>query len=46
MIVYANNGGKWDAVNKVFHLDENAKSYEKYVPEWYELGAKIIGGCC
>ena len=46
MIIYANNGGKWDAINKIFNQDPNVKPYEEYVSEWYNLGARIIGGCC
>ena len=46
MIIYANNGGKWDAINKIFYQDPNVKPYEEYVSEWYNLGARIIGGCC
>lgn len=46
IVVYPNRGDSWDAARKCWvpvsghaHFAENAR-------EWYEAGARLIGGCC
>ena len=43
-VVYPNSGEEWDAVNKVWI--GSSQNLIKNIPEWMELGANIIGGCC
>lgn len=56
-IVYPNSGELYDAVNKVWvsdqnvssndsHADGKGKCFEVFLQDWYNLGARIIGGCC
>jgi len=45
-IVYPNKGESWDAQHKCWVPTKNASSLTEQVEEWYELGARIIGGCC
>jgi len=45
-IVYSNAGRTWDAVNRCW-LDAGAELVDTAtLNSWYELGARIIGGCC
>ena len=47
IIIYANKGEEWDAVNNVFIPKQGSEeSYEKLTKEWLQLGARAIGGCC
>ena len=47
LVAYPNSGEIWDAVNKVWGgKEEDEKSWEEYVDEWTNLGARFIGGCC
>lgn len=45
-LVYPNKGESWDAQRKCWVPTKNASSLNEKVEEWYELGARIIGGCC
>ncbi|XP_037924047.1 homocysteine S-methyltransferase 1-like isoform X2 [Hermetia illucens] len=45
LVVYPNSGEVYD-VNAGWKGREDCVPLEEYVPEWIELGAKIIGGCC
>lgn len=45
LVVYPNSGEIYD-VNKGWMGREHCIPLENYVPEWVQLGAKIIGGCC
>lgn len=45
LVVYPNSGEIYD-VNKGWMGKEHCIPLANYVPEWAELGAKIIGGCC
>lgn len=44
VVVYPNTGEVYDAVTKTWH--GAAKAYSEYVRNWYEAGARLIGGCC
>ena len=43
-VVYPNSGEEWDAVNKCWI--GSSQNLIRNIPEWMELGANIIGGCC
>ncbi|MCC7165244.1 MAG: homocysteine S-methyltransferase [Anaerolineae bacterium] len=46
IIVYPNSGETYDAVHKRW-LDETAcETFGADTKHWYELGARILGGCC
>lgn len=44
IVVYPNTGESYDAVTKTWH--GSATPYHDYVRQWYEAGARLIGGCC
>ncbi|PNS17956.1 hypothetical protein CAC42_3915 [Sphaceloma murrayae] len=47
LVVYPNSGEKWDAEKKVWYGGEEARGHLGQVArEWYDLGARYIGGCC
>lgn len=46
LIVYPNPGDKYNPITKTWTSSNQNYSFEKLVPEWIDLGAKIIGGCC
>ncbi|XP_034474388.1 homocysteine S-methyltransferase [Drosophila innubila] len=45
LVVYPNSGEVYDVANG-WQGREHCVPLAKYVPEWEQLGAKIIGGCC
>lgn len=45
LVVYPNSGEVYDVLNG-WSGKEDCVPLESYVPEWIELGAKFIGGCC
>jgi len=45
VVVYPNSGEIYD-VDEGWLGKEHCVPLETYVPEWAQLGAKIIGGCC
>lgn len=45
LVVYPNSGEVYDVATG-WQGKEHCVPLEKYVPEWAQLGAKIIGGCC
>ena len=44
VVVYPNTGETYDAVTKTWH--GSATPYHEFVRQWYEAGARLIGGCC
>lgn len=44
VLVYPNSGETYDPVTKTWK--GAASSYPDYAREWYEAGARMIGGCC
>uniref|UniRef100_A0AAG5CSX4 Protein kinase domain-containing protein n=1 Tax=Anopheles atroparvus TaxID=41427 RepID=A0AAG5CSX4_ANOAO len=47
LIVYPNSGEQWDASAGCWRgAGDNLTPLETYIPQWVELGAKFIGGCC
>ncbi len=46
ILVYPNSGEQYDPVTKTWHGTACAGSYGEHARTWYELGARLIGGCC
>ncbi|CAM6106567.1 unnamed protein product [Calypogeia fissa] len=48
ILVYPNRGENWDAVAKHWISSTGASDddFAKYVDEWKQAGASLIGGCC
>ena len=47
LVVYPNSGEVYDASNKTWNHEGNRMAkIEELAPRWYELGARLIGGCC
>ncbi|MDO7906268.1 homocysteine S-methyltransferase [Paenibacillus sp. JX-17] len=46
IIVYPNSGETYDANTKTWHGEGACDSIDNKAGEWYEAGARIIGGCC
>nr|XP_016925072.1 homocysteine S-methyltransferase 1 [Drosophila suzukii] len=44
LVVYSNRGEIWDADQGEW--TGNGEEVVKFVPEWIQLGARIVGGCC
>jgi homocysteine S-methyltransferase len=45
-IVYPNDGSAWDSQTQSFIPQSDEDSFVSLIPEWVDLGAKYIGGCC
>jgi homocysteine S-methyltransferase len=46
LIVYPNSGESYDAETNTWYGDSHSEDFDKNARNWYEHGAKIIGGCC
>ena len=47
LVVYPNSGEVYDASSKTWNHEGNrVTKIEELAPRWYELGARLIGGCC
>lgn len=46
IIVYPNSGEQYDPVTKTWHGQVCDHVYGQDAQQWYELGARLIGGCC
>ncbi|MFT8447099.1 MAG: homocysteine S-methyltransferase [Liquorilactobacillus nagelii] len=46
LIVYPNNGDRYNPQTKKWQVNPQADSFSDLVPRWIAAGAKIIGGCC
>ncbi len=46
ILVYPNSGEQYDPVTKTWHGAACGGSYGEHARAWYELGARLIGGCC
>ncbi|CAH1245171.1 MTR [Branchiostoma lanceolatum] len=44
-IAYPNSGEKW-AAGTGWHGKADCRPLSSYIPEWLDLGARWIGGCC
>ncbi len=45
-VVYPNGGSVYDAKTKLWSGEESADSIPRLIDKWYDLGARVIGGCC
>ena len=47
LVVYPNSGEVYDSSSKTWSQEGNQMTkIEELAPRWYELGARLIGGCC
>ena len=46
LIVYPNSSAVYDPKSKTWSQPKTSATFEELVPNWYEAGARIIGGCC
>ncbi|MBP2644519.1 MAG: ybgG [Firmicutes bacterium] len=46
VVVYPNSGEQYDAANKVWKGRSAEDSFSASARRWYEVGARLIGGCC
>jgi len=46
IVVYPNSGEKWNATTKTWFGIADPVDFSEAAKEWYELGARVIGGCC
>lgn len=46
IVVYPNSGEEYDAQNKNWHGVSSSEAYSSAAKEWFEKGARLIGGCC
>lgn len=46
IIVYPNSGEHYDAVTKTWHGCSSGLSFGESAKDWYDQGARLIGGCC
>jgi homocysteine S-methyltransferase len=46
ILVYPNSGEMYDAVGNNWRGDPVLDSFGEQAREWYEAGARLIGGCC
>jgi homocysteine S-methyltransferase len=46
ILVYPNSGETYDAMENDWNGDAVSDAFGKQAREWYEAGARLIGGCC
>ena len=46
LIVYPNSSAVYDLKSKTWSQPKTSATFEELIPNWYEAGARIIGGCC
>ena len=46
IVVYPNSGEEYDADTKSWHGHSSSGAYGRSAKEWYDKGARLIGGCC
>lgn len=46
IIVYPNSGETYDPETKTWHGSESCNELDLKSEEWYQVGARLIGGCC
>jgi homocysteine S-methyltransferase len=46
IVVYPNSGERYDAAAMCWHGGAATATLAASAPEWYRLGARLIGGCC
>src|SRR5699024_406766 len=46
LIVYTNSSAVYDPKSKTWSQPKTSATFEELIPNWYEAGARNIGGCC
>lgn len=46
LIVYPNSSAVYNPKSKTWSQTKTSATFEELIPNWYEAGARIIGGCC
>lgn len=46
LIVYPNSSAVYYPKSKTWSQPKTSATFEELIPNWYEAGARIIGGCC
>lgn len=46
IVVYPNSGEEYDPVSKAWQGNRGAQDLGKIAVEWFNYGARLIGGCC
>lgn len=46
LLVYPNRGEAYDPAAKCWIAGSASEGLDQQVPQWYKLGAKLLGGCC
>ncbi len=46
MLAYPNSGEHYDAGAKVWQGEAGGRSFAQQSREWYDAGARLLGGCC
>lgn len=46
LLAYPNSGESYDAVEKCWHGIRDSHGYAEAARQWYQAGARLIGGCC
>ncbi|KRL37467.1 homocysteine S-methyltransferase [Liquorilactobacillus uvarum] len=46
IVVYPNNGDRYDPQTKTWKANPNSATFSEMVPLWRAAGARLIGGCC
>ncbi|MDU2063215.1 MAG: homocysteine S-methyltransferase [Sporomusaceae bacterium] len=46
ILLYPNSGEEYDATDKTWHGSSDGRTFGDSAYEWYQQGARIIGGCC
>lgn len=46
LLIYPNSGERWDAGNRRWVPGDGAFDFGEGARDWFERGARLIGGCC
>lgn len=46
ILVYPNSGETYNPETKTWHGNEQCSAFDIQSEEWYQAGARLIGGCC
>lgn len=46
ILVYPNSGETYNPETKTWHGDKQCHGFDLLSEEWYQAGARLIGGCC
>lgn len=46
LVAYPNAGERWDAASRTWRPGASGASLADLAPQWVEIGARWIGGCC